>query len=182
MSDTDIRFRKLLRSDFPLLAHWLGQAHVARWWNHLTSPEALERDFGDAVDNAGPAGDLIALNGDDPIGLMQISRLSDYPEYRAEFQAIIAVPDTAMTIDYLIGEGSHTGRGLGTAMIRAAVQETWREWPQASAILTAVVVTNSRSWRALERAGFERIAEGDMEPDNPIDTKSHFVYRIDRPA
>ena len=73
------------------------------------------------------------------------------------------------------------GRGVGTRMISAIVADTWTAYPVAPAVLVAVVAANTASWRAVERAGFQRIAEGDMTPDNPIDDALHFVYRIDRP-
>ena len=43
--------------------------------------------------------------------------------------------------------------------------------------LVPVHADNRASWRALERAGFTRVAEGDLEPDNPQDTRDHVVYR-----
>ena len=45
-----MEFRPLERTDFDLLAAWLAEPLVARWWNHETSPEALERDFGPTID------------------------------------------------------------------------------------------------------------------------------------
>ncbi len=39
----------------------------------------------------------------------------------------------------------------------------------------------SASWRALEKAGLQRIAEGAISPDNPVDDPLHYVYRVDRP-
>ncbi|MET7498778.1 hypothetical protein [Streptomyces microflavus] len=39
---------------------------------------------------------------------------------------------------------------------------------------------NRASWRALEKAGLLRVAEGEMEPDNPVDDRAHYLYRIDR--
>jgi hypothetical protein len=38
------------------------------------------------------------------------------------------------------------------------------------------------SWRALEKAGLKRVAEGPMSPDNPIDDALHYIYRVDRPG
>ena len=46
----EFAFRALDRGDFALLRGWLAQSHVARWWNHDTSPAAVEADFGAAVD------------------------------------------------------------------------------------------------------------------------------------
>ena len=48
-------------------------------------------------------------------------------------------------------------------------------------MLVSVVAANVASWRALEKAGLQRIAEGVMIPDNPADDPLHYVYRIDRP-
>jgi aminoglycoside 6'-N-acetyltransferase len=174
-------FRRLARADFPLLAGWLANPHVARWWNHETTPDALERDFGTAADGREPSEDLLVLDDGKPIGLVQRSKLADYPEYLTEFQALTEVPAEAATIDYLIGASADTNRGVGTAMITALVAETWTAYRDTDAILVAVVAGNRPSWRALERAGFHRVAAGPMEPDNPIDDPLHYVYRIDRP-
>lgn len=181
MAPARYRFRRLTRADFPLLARWLAQPHVARWWNHETTAEAVERDFGAAADRAEPGEDLLVLQDGEPIGLVQRARLADYPEELAAFAAITAVPTGTVTIDYLIGDPANVGRGIGTEMIRAVVADTWRAYPEAPAIIVAVVAGNVASWRALERAGLRGVAEGEMEPDNPVDDKLHYVHRVDRP-
>lgn len=173
------QFRRLTRDDFPLLAHWLAQPHVVRWWHHESTPDAVERDFGPTVDGAEPSEDLLVLLEAEPIGLLQRSRYADYPEYLEELAAVTDVPPGAVTIDYLIGDLDRTHRGVGTELIRAAVADTWVAHPHAPAIIVPVVAANRPSWRALERAGFSRVAEGDLEPDNPIDEPLHYVYRVD---
>lgn len=177
----EYRFRRLTRAEFPLLAGWLAAPHVARWWNHEYSPEAVERDFGAAVDGAEPSEDLLVLRDGEPIGLLQRSRLGDYPDELASYAALVDVPAEAVQIDYLIGDVGLTGRGIGTEMIRCAVADVWAVYPQAPAVVVAVVAANRASWRALERAGLRRVAEGDLPPDNPIDPPRHYFYRIDRP-
>lgn len=177
-----ITFRRLTEADFPLLQGWLAQPHVARWWNHDSSPEGVARDFGPVARGEEPSEDLLALLDGEPIGLVQRSRLVDYAEYRDEFAAVVAVPDGAVTVDYLIGDPARVARGIGTAMIRAAVARTWDDHPAASCVLVAVVAANTGSWRALEKAGFTRVGEGPMEPDNPVDDDLHYVYRTDRPT
>ena len=64
----------------------------------------------------------------------------------------------------------------------ALVARTWADHPDAGEIVVPVVAGNAASWRALERAGFARIAAGELEPDNPIDPPGHFIYAIRRPA
>jgi aminoglycoside 6'-N-acetyltransferase len=177
-----LTFRRLARSDFPLLAGWLAAPHVARWWCHEFTPEALERDFGPTADGREPNEDWLALVDGEPVGLVQRSLVSAYEENLRDFSSLVEVPPGAVTIDYLLGSLTDTGRGLGTAMIAAMVARTWREVPDAPAVLVAVVAANTASWRALEKAGFRRVAEGDLEPDNPVDDPLHYVLRIDRPV
>ncbi|KUF15036.1 GNAT family N-acetyltransferase [Streptomyces silvensis] len=177
-----ITWRRLAEHDFPLLQSWLKQPHVSRWWNHETSTEAVARDFGPAARGEEPSEDLLVHLDGSPIGLVQRCRLSDYPEYLAELAALVEVPHGAMTIDYLIGEPVHVGRGLGPQMIHSVVQATWSDHPDASCLLVPVTVANRASWRALEKAGLRRIAEGEMTPDNPVDGRVHYLYRGDRPS
>lgn len=177
-----ITFARLRRADFPLLTTWLTEPVVARWWDHETSPEALERDFGPAIDEAEPTQVFLAWTGGRPFGLIQRYAIEDYPEYVEELSAICPQPPGALSIDYLIGEPDLRGRGLGAAMIAAFVAESWAAYPDATAVVVAMHASNPASWRAVERAGFRRIAAGELTPDNPIDNRDHYLYQLDRPA
>jgi aminoglycoside 6'-N-acetyltransferase len=179
--DGAITFRAVTPADFPLLGGWLAQPHVARWWNHETSPEAVERDFGPTARGEEPAEDLLALLGGRPFGLVQRQWLADFPEEVALFAALLPVPPAAMSIDYLIGDPAMVGVGMGARMIRAVVADTWTAHPAAQCVLVAVNAVNAASWRALESAGLVRVGEIDMPPDNPVDDPLHVVHRIDRP-
>ncbi|GAA1583815.1 hypothetical protein GCM10009678_78080 [Actinomadura kijaniata] len=174
-------WRRVTEEDFPLLRAWLEQPHVARWWNHETSPEAVRRDFGPSARGEEPNEDLLVFLDGRPLGLVQRSRYRDYPEYREELAPLTEVPENAVSLDYLIGDPGSVGRGLGPAMIRALVERTWTDDPEAGCVIIPVVAANRASWRALEKAGLRRVAEGDLEPDNPIDDRLHYVYRVDRP-
>ena len=176
-----LSWRRLQEADLPLLRSWLEQPHVARWWNHETSAEAVARDFGPAARGAEPSEDLLVLLDGEPLGLVQRCRLADYPDYAAELAAVVSVPPGAVTIDYLIGEPAQVGRGLGPRMIEAIVRATWDDHPGAECVLVPVPAANRASWRALEKAGLRRVAEGELEPDNPVDDRLHYVYRDDRP-
>jgi aminoglycoside 6'-N-acetyltransferase len=176
-----ITWRTLTPADFPLLGRWLAEPHVARWWNHETAPAAVERDFGPTARGEEPAEDFLALLDDEPVGLVQRSRLADYQEYLTEFESIVPVPPGAVTVDYLIGDPTRVGAGLGPRMITAMVARTWHDFPQTPAVLVAVVAANRASWRALEKSGATRVGTGPMEPDNPVDDPTHHVYRFERP-
>ncbi len=174
-------FRPLTRADLPLLRRWLAEPLVARWWAHETSEEAVEADFGPVVDGTDPAEVLLALAGDRPFGLVQRYRIADFPEYGAELAPVVAVPPGALSIDYLIGEPGVRGGGAGAAMLTAFVADSWTRYPEASAVLVPVAAGNVASWRALERAGFTRVAEGPLAPDNPADPPDHVLYLLRRP-
>jgi aminoglycoside 6'-N-acetyltransferase len=182
LDDGALTWRPLTVDDLPLLAEWLREPQVARWWNHEHTLEAVERDFGPSVRGEEPGEDLVVSLDEHPIGLLQRSVIRNYPEELAKFDAVVDVPDGAVELDYLIADATLRGRGLGSRMIATAVQATWRDHPAAPAILVAVVAANIASWRALEKAGLTRIGEGAMTPDNPVDDPLHYVYRVDRPA
>jgi aminoglycoside 6'-N-acetyltransferase len=183
MTDRDvIGFRALRRRDFDLLARWLAEPLVARWWNHETTPDAVERDFGQSVDGHDATELFVALLAGRPFGLIQRYPIAAYAEYLEEVARVCPVPPGALSVDYLIGEPDLRGRGLGAAMISAFVAASWASCRGAAAILVPVAVGNIASWRALERAGFARIAAGELEPDNPRDGRDHHVYAIRRPA
>ncbi|WP_218025880.1 GNAT family N-acetyltransferase [Nocardia miyunensis] len=174
-------WRRLTAADFPLLCGWLAQPHVHRWWNHEFTPEAVERDFGPCMRGEEPGEDLLIFADAEPIGLIQRCRLTDFPEYLEDLVKLITVPTEAASLDYFIGDPERVGRGLGSAMIRAMIAATWLEYPLADRIIVPVAAANRPSWRALEKAGMRRIAQGPMTPDSPADDGHHYVYAIDRP-
>ena len=180
--DGELDWRPLVRDDLPLLGRWLAEPAVARWWNHETSPEAVQRDFGPSVRGEEPGEDLVLLLDGRPVGLLQRSRIHDYPQDVAELARVVDVPEDAYSLDYLLGEPALRGRGLGSRFLARAVERTWQDHPDAGCLLVPVVAANRASWRALERAGLRRVATGELTPDNPVDDPLHHVYRADRPG
>ena len=138
-------------------------------------------DFGAEIDGTEPSEVFLAWTDGRPFGLIQRYAIADYPEYVEELSTICPQPPGAVSIDYLIGEPDCRGRGLGAAMIAAFVAESWAAYPDASAVVVAMHQANAASWRAVERAGFRRIAEGELTPDNPVDNRDHYLYQLDRP-
>jgi aminoglycoside 6'-N-acetyltransferase len=178
----EVELRPLRRADFPLLAHWLAEPLVARWWNHETSPEALEREFGPGVDGAEPTALYLGWADGQPFGLVQLYPIAAYPEYVEEFTGVCEVPPGALSVDYLIGEPAARGRGLGAGLIAAAVARGFADHPDSHDVLVPVAARNVASWRALRRAGATWYAEGEMAPDNPADPRDHVVHRFQRPV
>jgi aminoglycoside 6'-N-acetyltransferase len=172
-----VTFRPVTADDFGLIARWLAEPHVARWWAHETGPEAVERDFGPVLRGEEPAEDLVAVLDGRPLGLCQRSFWHAYPDEVAEFAPFVAVPPGAMTIDYLVGSPDDVGRGLGSALVRALAEDTLAAHPRCGQLLVPVVAGNVASQRVLEKAGFVFVTVARAAPDNPVDPPEHRVYR-----
>ncbi|MFC9557657.1 GNAT family N-acetyltransferase [Rhodococcus sp. NPDC056960] len=172
-------FVRTSREHFPQLQRWLRQPHVARFWNHDTADADIERDFGGSIDGTEASEDFLVLRSGVPFGFIQRYRIADYAEDLALLTALVEIPPGSISIDYFVGDQEHTGHGLGTAMIRAFVDRCRTDLPDATAIVVPVVVPNRASWRALEKAGFRRVGEGYLPPDNPIDDGAHYISRLD---
>src|SRR5258706_1714063 len=141
-------WRRVTPDDFPLLARWLAAPHVARWWHHETSAQAVERDFGPSARSEEPNEDLLAFLNGSPLGLLQRSFLHDYPEYLTDLASITAVPARAMTIDYLIGDAANVRHGIGSNLIRSALEHLWTDHKDAECVIVAAHAHNVWSLRA----------------------------------
>jgi aminoglycoside 6'-N-acetyltransferase len=176
----DVELRPLRRADFPLLCRWLAEPLVARWWDDDATPDAVEQQYGPSVDGEDPTAVYLGVHDGQPFGLVQVYAFADEPESLAELSAVCPVPPGALSIDYLVGEPDARGRGLGAAMIAAAVARGFADHPEAADVLVPVVTGNEASWRALRRAGATWYAAGELVPDNPIDPPDHVVHRFTR--
>jgi len=176
-----ITFQPLSRDHFALLGRWLAEPHVDRWWNHDSSPSGIERDFGGTVDGRDPGRSYVAAYDESPFGLIQFSRFEEHPDYAEEMADVYPVGAGAGSIDYLIGEPSMVGRGLGTEMIERYVDLVWETEPSVSHLVVPVNSDNVGSWQALLKAGFRIVARGELPPDHPDHGRMHEVLRIDRP-
>lgn len=110
-----------------------------------------------------------------PIGLIQWYRYADEPEYLEQVRQILPVAEDAVSIDYLIGEEAALGRGVGPVMIDRLLRQQWEAHPDAGDAVVPVHADNTRSWRALAKAGFTHAADGELDPDSPIDDRRHHI-------
>jgi aminoglycoside 6'-N-acetyltransferase len=179
-----ISFRPLTRGDFDLLARWLAAPHVEAWWREDPEPGAIEERYGPGVDGLDPTELFVIELGDRAVGLIQRYRFDDNPEWRAAL-APAGTPGAAFGIDYLIGEERDIGSGLGQRVIGDFIARSWDRYPDVVAVVAAVVgvdADNRRSWRALEKAGFQRAWTGRVESEDPSDQGVSHVYVLPRPG
>ena len=161
----DISFRRLAHEDLPQLHAWLNEPGVVRWWEgDDVSWDAVVRDYDPDSDDSNEHW-IATVDGVD-VGWIQCYPAVDDPEESSLWFAH-GIDETAAGIDYLLGETTTRGRGVGSNMIRAFVDDVvfglHPEWTQACA---GPFVANEPSWRALAKAGFEHGTELD-DPDGP---------------
>ncbi len=166
-----VSFRPLQRADFELLARWLALPHVAPWWSDEPTVSALEASYGPTVDGSDPTEAFIIELEGRPVGFVQRYLLDDYPAW-SEALGI----ERAAGIDYLIGVVELTGVGLGPVIVDAFTALTFERYPDIERMAVAVQQANHRSWRALEKAGYERGFEGMIDSDDPSDAGPSYVY------
>jgi aminoglycoside 6'-N-acetyltransferase len=136
-------------TDLPTVEGWLALPHVARWWTPETTPQAEISNYRRRILGDEPTSMLIVTHGVRAIGWCQWYRWADYP---AEAEAMDA-EEGELGFDYVIGDPSAIGHGLGTQLIATLVAELRRVHP-AAGLLVAPEAANTASRRVLEKNGF----------------------------
>lgn len=155
MSAVQIGFRPVETRDVGVLHRWLNEPGVVAWWEgDDVSWDAVTRNYVDSDD--GTEHWICVADGND-VGWIQCYPATAFPdETSAWFE--VGVDRTAAGIDYLIGEASMRGRGLGASMIRTFVHDVvFARHPEWTQVCAAPFVANEGSWRAMEKAGFRKI-------------------------
>jgi aminoglycoside 6'-N-acetyltransferase len=109
----------------------------------------IEAEFGPCLDGDDPTLLFLCVEHDRPVGLVQIYRMADNPDYAAA----VGFAD-AGALDLFIGEASACNRGLGTRVIALATERIWSTYPDVTGALAGPSVHNRPSIRAFEKAGF----------------------------
>ncbi len=175
-----ISFRPLSAGDVPKLAEWLAAPHVKEWWPEPHDLASVEERFLPLVEGVDTTEGFVILGNGSPIGYIQRYALADEPEWRKTV-AVAAGAVEAAGIDYLIGDPAMVGRGVGSEAIGVFVAGLWERYPDVSVVVVAVQQLNLASWRALEKAGFERAWAGNLDTDDPSDQGPAFLYTKVRP-
>jgi RimJ/RimL family protein N-acetyltransferase len=147
-------FRSLTDADLPMLHEWINRPHVGEWWDAPQSFEEIEADYG-AQRNADSTTlpYIVELDGR-PIGFIQ-----SYVAMGSGDGWWEDVTDPGVRgIDQFIAEPDLIGRGVGTAMIRAFLEQLTSD-VAVTLVQTDPDPANARAIRCYEKCGFERIAE-----------------------
>jgi RimJ/RimL family protein N-acetyltransferase len=171
VGDPGLHFHPLSRAEFPLIVGWLALPHVAEWWGTPLDLAGVEEKYGPCIDRTDPTMLFICLEGKTPIGLAQIYRLTDNPDYAEA----VGISD-AGGIDLFIGQVERCGVGLGPRIISVAAQLIWKTFPEVHGAMAGPSVRNVRSQRAFEKAGFHAVRQVTV-PDEEEDELIFFCPR-----
>lgn len=158
-----MRLRFAAPEDIPLLRRWDAAPHViaakgAESWG-------WEREL---ARNPDWREQLIAEADHVPIGFVQImDPARDDGHYWGD------CPEGLRAIDIWIGEENYLGRGLGTQMMRMAIERCFAD-PTVDAILIDPMASNTRARRFYERLGFRFVENRRFGDDDCA------VYRLER--
>src|SRR5688500_6942880 len=153
----DIAFRRLSVDDLPMLHAWLNEPGVVRWWEGAdVSWEAVVRDYGTP---ATPSTEhwIARVDGRDIGWLQCYLAMDDLDETELWWNHDIDL--TAAGIEYLIADPGERSRGLGSIVIRQfVVVVVFGLHPEWTQVCAGPFADNVASCRALEKAGFSRVA------------------------
>jgi aminoglycoside 6'-N-acetyltransferase len=136
-------FRPVSEADLAMIAEWLAEPHVAKWWGDVDMEIASIREHLDSI-SVEPL--VVELDGR-PIGYIQ-----SYDPHLEEDHPYQDQPFGTLGIDLSIGIPELVGIGHGSAIVRQFVDELFAEG--APRVIIDPDPANARAIRAYEKAGF----------------------------
>jgi RimJ/RimL family protein N-acetyltransferase len=146
--DDGFDLRPATSADAGLIAWWMAQPHICRWWQQDWSVErwAQTLDAQAAGEHTIPC--LIALD-QQHLGYVELYRVRH--DRLAEYYAW---DEHDWGVHVAIGDTSRTGRGIGRRLLRALADAVLRADPYCDRVVAEPDARNTPSVRAFEAAGF----------------------------
>jgi len=172
-----LTFRPMEHGDLPTVLQWQRAVHAEDWFHgSRTTLTDVQRRYGPRLDGQQPMRMWVAQLDRVDIGYLQDYRVGDHDEYAVK----TGLPD-AVGFDYLIGDPSLVGRGLGTRMIWSfLVDVVVPHYPAARTFLASPDHRNTASLRALEKCGFAAGAWIDVPSRRGEPASTEIVCTFDR--
>jgi RimJ/RimL family protein N-acetyltransferase len=140
-------FRDVTREDLPLLAEWLAEPHIAKWWGDETTESLSEIE--QAMESTETRAMIVELDGR-PLAYLQF-----YDPHLEEGHPYQDQPKGTLGIDISIGPADLVGIGHGSAIVRQLVEQLFAAG--APRIVIDPDPENTQAIRAYEKAGFRHV-------------------------
>ena len=178
---SNVLFRPMLEEDLPLLADWLREEHLQRWWKDPTAPDNVEAHYVPRIRGDDPTEMFVIVWKGRDVGMIQRYRIDDEPEWQQSLAPSGLTFGIAAGIDYAIGVPELVGKGIGTAVIDAFSAGVFDRYPDVDSIVVTPQAANRASCRVLEKAGYELAWTGILDSDDPSDAGPAALYILHRP-
>jgi aminoglycoside 6'-N-acetyltransferase len=145
-----IAFRKLEKSDLPLMHEWLNRPHMRAFYQRtpVLAEEIAAKYIGRIEGRDGTFCHIALLDGR-PFGKIQCYLNRDNPAWAA----VIGAGD-GISVDLFIGEPELIGKGFGHAMLRAYMDIAFSLFPGETRCYICHEKANEAACHASEAAGF----------------------------
>ncbi|MGK5627745.1 GNAT family N-acetyltransferase [Streptomyces sp. URMC 123] len=145
-------------ADVELVHGWMNDPEVARYWELAQPVERIGAYLRQQISSGHSTPYLGCLDG---------APMSYWELYRADLDPLAnhyAAKPRDAGVHLLLGPAETRGRGLGAALLRAVSAFQLDSDPYAERVIAEPDITNVRSVRTFERAGFRMIRQLDL-PD-----------------
>lgn len=177
-----IGFRPMAEDDVDLIVGWQHRDHVRVWWGEPPTQEEVAAKYLPRVRGESPTEMFIVVADGRDVGMIQRYRSADHPDYPASFAESGIDASASAGIDYLIGDPTVTGKGVGASMISAFTERLFADMADIARIIVTPQAANVASCRVLEKAGYERRWVGMLDSDDPSDAGEAALYLLERGA
>jgi aminoglycoside 6'-N-acetyltransferase len=145
MSAPPVRLVAPIAGDIDLIARWVGEHHVCRWWG---DPEEVFEELEETFMKSGHV--MIEAEG------FKVGFLVYAHPTREELDTagLHDVSTDCIDVDLFIGEPDALGRGFGREALRLAVEHIFAETP-APFIIAAMSAKNTIAVETAQKAGFD---------------------------
>lgn len=162
--------------DLRLVAVWLAEEHVQRWWRDPSAPLQVEERYLPRLRGTEPTEMFVILDAGEPVGLIQRYLMRDHPDWERSLLPSGQAFEEAAGIDYAIGRADRIGYGIGSAVVAAFSETLFEAYPKVTDIVVTPQADNVASCRVLEKAGYERRWTGLLDSDDPGDAGPAAMY------
>ncbi|MDT3400579.1 GNAT family N-acetyltransferase [Streptomyces sp. B1866] len=143
--------------DLPLIARWMNDPSVAAFWELAGPDETTEKHLRAQLDGDGRSVPCLGTVDGVPVSYWEV--------YRADLDPLaryypVRPHDTGLHL--LVGRVADRGRGLGTALLRAAADLVLARRPSCCRVVAGPDLRNTPSVAAFLGAGFRFSAEVDL--------------------
>ncbi len=149
-----VTFQPLTASDLPVLHAWLQRPHVAEWWGHPHTLQAVEAEYLPVVRGQSTTRAYTAWLNGQAVGFIQSYVVLGSGDGWWEQET----DPGARGIDQFLCNANQLNQGLGTAMV-ACFCNTLLADPAVTQVQADPSPGNLRAVRCYQRAGFQPVGE-----------------------